>query len=275
MTKLLPKLAILVLLLAGPVVAQVKIPKTRPSTPVVDLANVINTQDEQALNNVLKELNEKLGIEYSILTVSSTNGVPIEQYAIKIGHEDWKLGMKPGTYGFLFVIATQDRKYTFQVGYDLESFITDHYCGTIGRDILVPYLKRNQYSQGIRQANMAVIQRIASEAGITLTGVPRTPIHQPKEQRRRSSKWTSLLFLLFFIFFIGGIGGGMRRGFGGWLFFPMMFGGFGGRSGYGRSGSYGGGIFGGGSGGFGGGGFGGFGGGGGGGFGGGGASGGW
>jgi len=163
----------------------------------------------------------------------------------------------------LFVLAKNDRKWRFEVGYGLEGFVTDQYCGRIGRDVLVPYLRKGDYSQGIYQANLQIIQRISSEAGVSLTGMPKVaPV--PVRNRRRVTPCCSALPILIFMLLIFG---GRGRGMGMLFFLPFMMGGFGGHGGYGRSGSFGGGSFGGG--------FGGFGGGMGGGFGGGGASGGW
>jgi uncharacterized protein len=243
-------------------IGQVNLPA--PRHYVEDLANVINDSDEQALNGILQELEQKTGAQYIILTVPSTNGVPISQFSIELA-EKWKLGQKGKDNGMLFVLAKNDRKWRFEVGYGLEGFITDQYCGRVGRQVLTPYLQKGEYSQGIYLANLQIIQKIASEAGVNLTGMPKL---KPIPTRGRSPRLPccSILLLLLFIFMIfGGRGRGMGMG---WLFFlPFMMGGFGGSGGYGRSGSYGGGSFGGG--------FGGFGGGMGGGFGGGGASGGW
>ena len=229
---------------------------------VEDYANVINATDERSLNGVLQELEQKTGAQYIVLTVLSTGGLPIEQFSIELV-EKWKLGQKGKDNGMLFVLAKNDRKWRFEVGYGLEDFVTDQYCGRIGRDVLVPYLKKGDYSRGIYQANLQIIQRIASEAGVSLTGMPKvTPV--PVRNKRRGPPCCSALpFLIFMLLIFGGAG----RGMGWWFFLPFMMGGFGGHGGYGRSGSFGGGSFGGG--------FGGFGGGMGGGFGGGGASGGW
>jgi len=275
MPRNLSRVALVVLLLAAPVFSRVKLP-AKPRYYVEDLANVIDASHERQLNGVLQELEQKTGAQYIILTVDTTGGTAIEEFAIELAHDEWKLGQKGKDNGMLFVLAVKDRRWTFQVGYGLEGFITDQSCGRIGRQVLVPYLKQNQYSQGIYEANLHVVQRIAGKAGITLTGMPVLP--RSGQPGRRLPGCSSLFFLLMMMLFIGGMGGGMRRGLGGWLLFPMLFGGFGRSGGYGRSGSYGGGSFGGSFGSFGGGaggGFGGFGGGGGGGFGGGGASGGW
>ena len=233
-----------------------------PQHYVEDYANVINDSDERSLNGVLQELKQKTGAQYIVLTVLSTGGLPIEQFSIELA-EKWKLGQKGKDNGMLFVLAKNDRKWRFEVGYGLEGFVTDQYCGRVGRDVLVPYLRKGDYSRGIYQANLQIVQRIASEASVNLTGMPKvTPV--PVRNKRRSLPCCSALPILIFMLLIFG---GMGRGMGWWFFLPFMMGGFGGHGGYGRSGSFGGGSFGGG--------FGGFGGGMGGGFGGGGASGGW
>ncbi len=234
----------------------------RPQRFVEDYANVINTSHDRSLNGVLQELEQKTGAQYIILTVLSTDGLPIEQFAIELA-EKWKLGQKGKDNGMLFVLAKNDRRWRFEVGYGLEGFITDQYCSRIGRDVLVPYLRKGNYSQGIYEANLQIVQRIASEAGVSLTGMPKvTPV--PVRSRRRGLPCCNALPILIFMLLIFG---GAGRGMGWWFFLPFMMGGFGGHGGYGRSGSFGGGSFSGG--------FGGFGGGMGGGFGGGGASGGW
>ena len=233
-----------------------------PRRYVEDYANVIDASDERSLNGILQELEQKTGAQYIVLTVLSTGGLPIEQFSIELA-EKWKLGQKGKDNGMLFVLAKNDRKWRFEVGYGLEGFVTDQYCGRVGRNVLVPYLRKGDYNRGIYQANLQIIQRIATEAGVSLTGMPKvTPV--PVRGRRRGVPCCSALPIIFFMLLIFG---GMGRGMGWWLFLPFMMGGFGGHGGYGRSGSFGGGSFGGG--------FGSFGGGMGGGFGGGGASGGW
>ena len=233
-----------------------------PRNHVEDYANVINDSDERSLNGILQELEQKTSAQYIVLTVLSTGGLPIEQFSIELA-EKWKLGQKGKDNGMLFVLAKNDRKWRFEVGYGLEGFVTDQYSGRIGRNVLVPYLRKGDYSRGIYEANLQIIQRIASEAGVGLTGMPKIK-PDPVRRRTRGLPCCSALPILFFLLLLFG---GRGRGMGMWLFLPFMMGGFGGHGGYGRSGSFGGGSFGGG--------FGGFGGGMGGGFGGGGASGGW
>ena len=192
--------------------------------------------------------------------MQTTGGVPIEMFAIELA-EKWKLGQKGKDNGMLFVLALNDKKYRFEVGYGLEGFITDQYCGRVGRQVLAPLAKQGNYGRGIYEANLAIVQKIAKEYEVTLTGMPKlTPVAVRRPAGRFGcARLFPLLIILLFIF------GGGARGMG--ILFPLMLLSGMGSGGFGRSGSYGGGSFGGG--------FGGFGGGMGGGFGGGGASGGW
>jgi len=234
-----------------------------PRNHVEDYANVINSAEERSLNGVLQELEQKTGTQYIVLTVLSTGGLPIEQFSIELA-EKWKLGRKGKDNGMLFILSKNDRRYRFEVGYGLEGFITDQYCGRIGSDVLVPFIRKGDFSRGIYEANLQIVQRIASEAGVNLTGMPKITPVPPVRRRTRGLPCCGALPMLFFLILLFG---GRGRGMGMWFLLPFMMGGFGGHGGYGRSGSFGGGSFGGG--------FGGFGGGMGGGFGGGGASGGW
>ena len=261
------KLLVILLLMSAvipAVTAKASLPM--PTHYVEDRAGVINASHERSLNGILQELEQKTGAQYIVLTVLTTGGLPIEQFALAHA-EKWKLGQKGKDNGMLFVLAKNDRKWHFEVGYGLEGFVTDQYCGRIGREVLVPFLKQGNYSEGIYRANLTIVQKIAKESGVALTGMPKlAPISPKRRNVRRGLPCCSILPLLILLFLIFG-GGRGGRGMGMWLLLPFMFGGFGGHGGYGRSGSFGGGSFGGS--------FGGFGGGMGGGFGGGGASGGW
>ena len=255
--------AVLLIISAMTVAGFAKVDLPMPRHYVEDYANVINDSEERSLNGILQELEQKTGAQYIVLTVQTTEGLPIEQFAIELA-EKWKLGQKGKDNGMLFVLAKNDRKYRFEVGYGLEGFITDQFCGRVGRNVLVPYLKKGNFSRGIYEANLQVVQKIAGQYGAALTGMPKLA---PVGTGRGGGLPCCgvgifpLMILLFLLF------GGRGRGMGLLFFLPFMLGGFGGMGGYGRSGSYGGGSFGGG--------VGGFGGGMGGGFGGGGAGGGW
>ncbi len=238
--------------------AEVAIPD-KPVNHVVDLAGVINDNVEAALNQYLLELEQKTTAQMIVLTITSLEGESIDDISIRIAHDKWKLGQKGKDNGVLFLIALQDKKYRIEVGYGLEGVLPDSLAGTIGRQYLVPYFRKGDYSTGILTASLAVISEIASEAEVEITGMPKLSASSTYPHRTKRRKPTLLGSIFSILFLIGLIYLFIKhpRLFMLFLLMSMM----GGR----RGGWGGGGGFGGGS----------FGGGGGGGFGGGGASGGW
>jgi uncharacterized protein len=235
--------------------------ETMPASYVVDNAGIIENSVEYRLAGHLQELEQKTGTQMIVLTVSSTNGIPIEEYALEKA-EAWKLGRKGKDNGLLLVIAVNDRRYRIEVGYGLESVIPDSLAGTIARKYLVPRFKAGDYTTGIYECAVIIMNTIAGSEGVELSGMPRT---QNARSKVRSSPLGNLLSFLFFIFIISSLMNRRSRGLFGMLLLGSLLGSSwsGGSRRSGGLGSFGGG------------GFGGFGGGMGGGFGGGGVSGGW
>lgn len=256
-----------------------------PRNHVDDRARVISQSFEQQLIAILAELERKTGVQMIVLTVNTTGGVPIGDYALRLS-ERWQLGQKGKDNGALIVVAVKDRKYRFEIGYGLEGILPDSYCGTIGRRYFQPHFRQGNYSEGIYGGVIVLVQRVAKAEDVSIAGAmaaPPPPAGRQYGQRtarsdRRGYAFCSLLPLILVFIMLNVLfrrGRAYRRwGYGHsgswltWLLLGSMLGG--GRRHYG--GGFGGGGFGGGFGGFGGGSFGG---GGGGSFGGGGASGGW
>ncbi len=241
--------------------AEVSIPD-KPFNHVVDLAGIINDDVETNLNSYLLELEQKTSAQMIVLSINSLEGESLEDFSLKVAHEKWKLGQKGKDNGVLLLVSLQDRKYRFEIGYGLESILPDSLVGSIGRDYLVPYFRKGDYSTGIFTATLAVINIIASDSGVEITGMPKLrtrPSPYDTAARRTPNVFSIILTILFFIGLIYLFIRHPRL-----LLFLLLFSSIGGgrRSGWGGGGGFGGG---GGS----------FGGGGGGGFGGGGASGGW
>ncbi len=242
--------------------AEVAIPE-RPYNHVVDLAGIIDDNVEAGLNRYLLELEQKTTAQMVILTIAGLEGGSIEDFSIDVAHNKWKLGQKDKDNGALLVVSLQDRKYRFEIGYGLEGILPDSLAGSIGRQYLVPYFQKGDYSNGIAAASLVVINIIADDAGVEISGMPRLRNRSTSPYGGTGFKKPSLPGVIFAILFFIGLIYLFIKHPRLLLFFLMMnmLGG-GRRSGWGGGGGFGGG---GGS----------FGGGGGGGFGGGGASGGW
>lgn len=228
----------------------------RPQRYVDDRASIISDNYEKSLNGYLQELEQKTGAQMIVLTVDTTDGVPIESYAINLATQ-WKLGQKGKDNGALIVVAKNDRAYRVEVGYGLEGALPDGFCGTVGRAYFAPYFKKGQYSEGIHLGVVVLIHKVAEQSNVAITGMPNM-LDVRKRSGTRQNPYLSLLLLFVVVPFIIRLFMGGRGSSSHWWGGPPII--YGGSRGFG-------------SGGFGG--FGGFGGGGGGSFGGGGASGRW
>jgi uncharacterized protein len=275
--KLARRLEIATLLLLVPLapsLAWEKPLELKPSGYVNDFAGVIGQSTKFQLTALCTEVNDKTHAQISVVTVKSLEGLPVEDFSIKLATK-WGIGPKQTERGVLILLATEDRKYRFEVGYGLEPILPDGRTGSIGREA-VPYLREGNFDAAILFMTRRVAEIIAQDRGVVLT--VRTPAVPPPRSLHggndsglvRIVAWLIIGFLLLIFRFArqqSVRGGDARygRGRGGWWVGPMLGAGLGGGWGGGRGGGFGGG-------GGGGGGFGGFGGGS---FGGGGASGSW
>lgn len=249
--------ALFVCLVFASVSHSVSVPE-KPDKYVVDLAGIVDTTVENRLNGYLQELEQKTTAQFVILTINSLEGASIEDVAINIAHDKWKLGSKEQDNGLLLLISVKDKKYRIEVGYGLEGILPDSLVGSIGRKFIIPFFRKGDYSGGIYAASLAMANQIATDAGIKITGMPQVERRaRPTAKDQPASLAGTIMTIVVLLIMLGLFIKNPRL----FLFF-LLASSMGGRRGYGGGG-------------FGGGGFGSFGGGGGGGFGGGGATGGW
>jgi len=126
----------------------------RPLEYVVDQAGVVDDATENRLNGYLQQLEQKTTAQLVVLTIGSLEGESIEDFSIKIAHDKWKLGQKGKDNGVLFVISVKDRKYRIEVGYGLEGVLPDSLVGSLGRNLLVPFLR-----SGVKINGMPTLKR--------------------------------------------------------------------------------------------------------------------
>jgi uncharacterized protein len=248
------------------------IKQLKPQGYVSDFANVLTQSTKFQLTKLCTEVDQKAHAQIAVVTVQSLDGRSVEDFSIDLATQ-WGIGPKQSERGVLILLAVEDHRYRFEIGYGLESILPDGKVGSFGREA-VPYLKEGNYDAALLLMTRRVADVIARDRGVTLTVETALPparkfgTEQEVQDNSRMAVLWVIAFVVFFVYIIikraTAVGSrNYRRGGSGWWIGPMIGGGMGG--------GWGGGGFGGGGGG-GGGGFGGFGGGS---FGGGGASGSW
>ena len=194
---------VLFIFVAAPTGYSAEIP-AMPANPVVDLAGIIDEAVETKINLYLRELERKTTAQMAILTVKSLEGQSIEDFSLTIAHDKWKLGQKGKDNGVLLVVAFNDKKYRIEVGYGLEGVLPDSLVGGIGRQYLVPYFRKGDYSSGIYGATLVIANKIAADAGVTITAMPAVQITYPVKKTKRAvgpfGKIISLVFFLIMLF---------------------------------------------------------------------------
>ncbi|MBN2232860.1 MAG: TPM domain-containing protein [Deltaproteobacteria bacterium] len=228
----------------------------RPPDPVVDLAGIIDAGREGQLNRLLRELERRTGAQVAVLTVKALDGRPIDDLALEVAHDRWRLGRAGVDNGALLLIATGDRRYRFEIGYGLEGILPDSMVGSLGRDYLVPWFRQGDFGRGIAAAVSAMALTIANDAGVTLEApadiAPQRPVAGNRSIRGPPSILARILSIIFFIILAIFVIRNPRL-----ALMMLLFSAMGGRNrswGGGGGGGFGGGGFGGGGGGFGGGG---------------------
>ncbi len=205
---------------------------------VNDYAGVLDSNQKEQLETLLQDAENKTSSQVVLLTVNSLEGEALEDYSIRVV-ENWKIGQKEFNNGVLVLLALAEKKIRIEVGYGLESIITDMKSGYIVRQIILPYFKKGDYYGGLNQGLTAVTGLISRDFEIT----PEQLAKYQKASKRGKGVHIPFTFIIFVIIVIlnivkSGTRGG-RYGRGGGIFYGGGFGG----------GSFGGGGFGGGGGG--------------------------
>jgi uncharacterized protein len=115
---------------------------------VTDLTGTLTASQINALEQKLTAFEARKGSQIAILLVSSTQPEAIEQYTLRVV-EKWQLGRKKIDDGILLLVAKDDRRLRFEVGYGLEGAVNDLTAKRIITEIITPYFKQGQFYEGI------------------------------------------------------------------------------------------------------------------------------
>lgn len=102
--------------------AWVEIPEFVPN--VVDPSGFLDTLETERVNAELQRIRDESGIWGAVFIVDTLAGDPIETVAER-AFRKWQLGQNGVDNGLLLVLAMNDRRSRFEVGYGLEGTLTD------------------------------------------------------------------------------------------------------------------------------------------------------
>jgi uncharacterized protein len=137
-------------------------PLPKPAGRITDLANVIDAATEAELDGRLDQLEQKTSSEVAVVTVPSLDGMPVEDYAVRL-FKEWGVGQAKSDNGVLVLVAPNEREMRIEVGYGLEGILPDGLAGAIIRDTFIPRFRDNDYNDGIRDGVVRVIDVVEKQ----------------------------------------------------------------------------------------------------------------
>jgi uncharacterized protein len=159
----------------------------------------LNQSQKSALEQTLAEFEARKGSQIAVLLVRTTQPETIDQYAVRV-EEAWKLGRKGVDDSVLLVVAKDDRKLRFEVGYGLEGAIPDAAAKRIIEDDITPRFKQGDFYGGIRAGVDRVMRTIEGE-----------PLPAPRAANQQGSHVFQHLDWLIPAVIVLFIGGGILR----------------------------------------------------------------
>ena len=173
---------------------------------VHDEAHVLSQGTIDNLEQRLRVFEDSTTNQMAILVIPSLNGEILEQYALRVANDEWKLGQKDKDNGVLLLVVINDRKVRIEAGQGLEGVLTDALSSRIIRNEIAPNFRRGDYDSGVSAAVSAIMLATKGEYKADDTPLGR-------RQGKGSLPITLILILIVIVlrFFTGN-----RRGGSGW-----------------------------------------------------------
>lgn len=138
---------------------------------VNDFAGVIDAQTKERLENILINLKKEQQIEFAVVTVKTTEGREIFDYALAISRR-WGIGpANDEKQGLLLLVAIDDHKYQTLVSRHLQGELPDGTVGSLQRQYLVPAFRAGNYGQGLMDTARSYIDTLAEKRGFSTASI--------------------------------------------------------------------------------------------------------
>jgi uncharacterized protein len=160
---------VLFLLLACNNPAQNILRKPNPPRLVTDVAEMLSPDEQQSLEQKLAAFDDSTSNQILVVTIDSLGNDSIDHYANRL-FNTWGIGTKKYNNGVLLLIVKNSRQIRIEVGYGLESVISNEQAGSIIRDILAPNFRNGNYYKGIDTAVIVMEQAAVSKYKIPHSG---------------------------------------------------------------------------------------------------------
>lgn len=162
---------------------------------VTDQVGLLKPEQRAALENVLREYEERTGSQIAILIVPTTEPEVIEQYSIRVA-DAWKLGRKGIDDGVILVVAKDNppalRRLRIESGRGVQGVLTDAQSKRILQDTIAPYFRQEDYYGGLAAGVSAITALLDQEKFAA-------PSRKAAQQQDQNGSWLPFIFFGIFI----------------------------------------------------------------------------
>jgi uncharacterized protein len=114
--------------------------------------NILSSSAESQINTILLDIRRQTSCEVAMVVIDDMAGdTDIDNFATDL-FTKWGIGKKDKSNGVLIVVAKDAHKYVIRTGYGAEGVLPDVICGRIGRRILEPAFREDDYDGGLIKA---------------------------------------------------------------------------------------------------------------------------
>jgi uncharacterized protein len=183
--------------------------RLKPDGFVNDFAGILSPAQRQAMEQSVRDLQQKTGVQVAVVTLQSLEGGQIDDFAAKLFRR-WGVGQKDKSNGVLVLVALKDRKARIEVGYGLEPILPDALAGRVLDEELFPAFRQGRHAEGLERSVRRVAEIITHNEP-----APKTP---PSTASDTASDWLGTILITLFLspfvvigFFFGGAGLGSKQ----------------------------------------------------------------
>ena len=190
---------------------------------VVDTTGTLTAEALAGLEQKLAAFEARKGSQIAVLLVSTTAPEALEQFSLRVA-EEWRIGRAGVDDGVVLVVALDDRRMRFEVGYGLEGAVPDALARRIIAETIAPRFYENDYAGGLSSGLDALIGLIDGE-----------PLPVPVAREPDVEPFSALPIVLFVALFVaplfrrlfgsllGSVALGAGAGFLVWLLSSVLF----------------------------------------------------
>ncbi len=139
---------------------QVPNPRQEYGGWVTDMANILNRNTENRLNQIITDLEKQNGVEIAIVTVPTTKPAETPKMFTTKLFNYWGIGKKDKNNGVLFLVSQGERRVEIETGLGMQNVLPDRTVANIIETKIIPQFKQNNFDRGVLNGTQALVIQI-------------------------------------------------------------------------------------------------------------------